>query len=96
MLYPLILLIGMIPFIGAVGATILIFFAFLLALISFMFIIACAWICARPFLAIIIFGFIGVLILLGKEANQKMHENGMIKDEPQRVGRVDQKFLTAF
>ena len=64
--YPFILLIGMIPYLGAVGVTILIFFAFILALMSFLFIIACSWICARPFLAFVIYGFIFVLFFVGK------------------------------
>lgn len=81
MLYPLIMLVGMIPFIGAVGATILIFIAFFIACVSFLFLIACAWICARPLFAILIFGFIGVMIVLGKQAEEKMKENGMIKEE---------------
>lgn len=84
MLYPLIMLVGMIPYIGAVGATILIFIAFFLALISFLFLIACAWICARPFLAIFIFAIIGVLIFTGKEAQEKLKENGTIQEEPGR------------
>ncbi len=81
MLYPLIMLIGMIPFIGAVGATILIFIAFFLACISFLFIIACAWICARPLFAILVFGFIGIMIVAGKMARDDMIAKGMIKEE---------------
>lgn len=75
-LYPLILLIGMIPFLGAIGATILIFFAFILALMTFLFVIACAWICARPVYAVLIFGFIFILMFVGKSSRDqmKMHE----------------------
>lgn len=97
MLYPLIMLIGMIPFIGAVGATILIFIAFFLACISFLFLIACAWICARPWFAILVFGFIGVMIVMGKMAREKMIADGMIKPEPSRTSSHNQeekKFLS--
>jgi hypothetical protein len=69
-LYPLILLVGMIPFLGAVGATVLIFFAFLLALMSFLFIIACSWICARPILAFLIFGVIFILMFVVKSSKE--------------------------
>jgi hypothetical protein len=70
-LYPLILLIGMIPFLGAIGATILIFFAFLLSLMTFLFIIACAWICARPIYSVILFGLIFLLIIVGKTSKEQ-------------------------
>lgn len=101
-LYPLIMLIGMIPFIGAVGATILIFIAFFFACMSFIFLIACAWICARPFLAIILFGFIGILVIVGKNARDKLVEEGYIKEENDNnnnriistsINTVTQKFL---
>jgi hypothetical protein len=68
-LYPLILLVGMIPLLGAIGATVLIFFAFILSLMTFLFIIACAWVCARPVYAVLIFGFIFILFILGKASN---------------------------
>lgn len=74
MLYPLILLVGMIPFIGAIGATVLIFIAFIMSLITFLFIIACAWICARPVLAVLIFGVIIVLILVGKQTSDHIKQ----------------------
>jgi len=100
MLYPLILLVGMIPLIGAVGATILVFIAFFVACISFIFIIACAWICARPVLAIFFFGIIFLLIFLGKTATNKMKENGMIQSPPNEYpyrfsgyGEIKTKFL---
>jgi len=81
-LYPFILLIGMIPFLGAIGATILIFFAFILALMSFLFIIACSWVCARPFLAFIIYGFIFILFFIGKSERDVIQEsNGDQKNE---------------
>jgi hypothetical protein len=70
-LYPLILLLGMIPFLGAVAATVLVIFAFLFALVTFLFIIACAWICARPVLAICIFSVMFVFIFLSKKATDK-------------------------
>jgi len=81
MLYPLIMLIGMIPLIGAVGATILVFIAFFLACCSFLFIIACAWICARPLFAIFIFTIIGILIVAGKIGRDKLKEEGYIQDK---------------
>jgi hypothetical protein len=71
-LYPLILLVGMIPFLGAIGATILIFFAFILSLMTFLFIIACAWICARPVYAVLIFGFIFILFFVGKTSKDHL------------------------
>jgi len=74
-LYPFILIIGMIPFLGAIGATILIFFAFIFALMSFLFIIACSWVCARPLLAFIIYGFIFILFFIGKTERDVMQEN---------------------
>ena len=74
-LYPLILLIGMIPFIGAVGATILIFFAFLFACITYLFIIAVAWIFARPLFALFIFAIIGALIYMSKVTKDKYGGN---------------------
>jgi hypothetical protein len=70
-LYPLILLIGMIPFIGAVGATILIIFAFLFATITYLFIIAVAWVFARPLLALLMFAIIGLLIYTSKMSRDK-------------------------
>lgn len=84
MLYPLIMLIGMIPLIGAVGATILVFIAFFLACISFLFIIACAWICARPLFAIFIFGLIGCMIIAGKMGRDKLKEEGYIGDSEEQ------------
>ena len=71
-LYPLILLIGMIPFLGAIGATILSFFAFIISLMTFLFIIACAWVCARPVYAVLIFGFIFILFIFGKASNDHL------------------------
>ncbi len=67
--YPIIMIVGMIPFLGAIGATILIFVAFLIALVTFLFIIALAWICARPLRAFILFGIIGILIFVGKTSS---------------------------
>ena len=71
-LYPFILLIGMIPFLGAIGATILVFFAFIFSLCTYLFIIACSWICARPLLAFLIYGFILVLIVVGKMSKESL------------------------
>lgn len=68
-LYPIIMIVGMIPFLGAIGATVLIFVAFLIALVTFLFVIALAWICARPLRAIILFGIIGILIFVGKTSS---------------------------
>ncbi len=73
-LYPFILLIGMIPFIGGIGAKILIFFAFIIALCTFLFIIACSWVCARPLLAFIIYGFILVLYVIGKMSKETLNK----------------------
>lgn len=73
-LYPFILLIGMIPFLGAIGTTILVFFAFLFSLITFLFVIACSWIFARPLLAFLIYGLILVLIFISKFSKEKANE----------------------
>ena len=82
MLYPLIMLVGMIPFIGAVGATVLIFIAFFIACISFLFLIACAWICARPWLAILIFMIIAAMVISGKQVRDKLVADGVITTGP--------------
>ena len=74
-LYPFILLIGMIPFLGAIGATVLVFFAFIFSLITFLFIIACSWICARPLLAFLIYGFILVLFVVGKISKENLDKD---------------------
>lgn len=71
-LYPFILLIGMIPFIGSIGAKILIFFAFIIALFTFLFIIACSWVVARPLLAFVIYGGMLVLWLVGKTSKEAL------------------------
>lgn len=81
-LYPLILILGMIPFIGAVAATVLIFIAFFFACITYLFLIALAWICARPLYAILLFAIIGMLMFAGKASREKMIENGMIEEKP--------------
>ena len=65
----------MIPFLGAIGATVLIFFAFILSLMTFLFIIACAWVCARPVYAVLIFGFIFILFFIGKTSRDQMQES---------------------
>jgi len=66
------MLVGMIPFLGAIGATILILIAFILALMTFLFIIACAWICARPVYAVLIFGAIFIMIFVSKSAAENI------------------------
>ena len=83
-LYPIIMIVGMIPYLGAIGATVLIFVAFLVSLVTFLFIIACAWICARPLRAIILFGIIGILIFVGKSSSDhiKAQYNNNEKDGP--------------
>lgn len=64
-LYPFILLLGMIPFIGAVTSFVLIFFAFLVSLISYFLILITAWIFSRPVFAILlIIGTIGLITLI--------------------------------
>lgn len=86
-LYPLILILGMIPFLGAVAATVLIFIAFFFACVTYLFLIAAAWICARPLYAILIFGIIGLLMFAGKSTREKMIENGMIEEKPSSSNR---------
>jgi len=96
-LYPIILLVGMIPFLGAIGAFVLIFFAFIASLITFLFIIACAWIFARPLLALIIFGIIGVLVVISKLSRdhvQAGQTEGDNKHDNRRFGDIiKEKFL---
>lgn len=77
-LYPLILILGAIPLIGAVSAFILIFIAFFFTIVSFIFIIACAWICARPLLALVFFSILFLLMFTGKTARDKMVAEGYI------------------
>jgi len=74
-LYPLIFLIGMIPFIGKIGATILILFALIFSLITFLFLVACAWIIARPLLGILLFALIFALMYAGKTTRDKYSPN---------------------
>lgn len=92
-LYPLILLVGMIPFVGYVGAVVLIFIAFFCALICFTFIIACAWICARPLLSIALFSIIGIFIVLGKINKDKLPQNAP-QEENTTQARILGKFLS--
>ena len=68
----------MIPYLGAIGATILVFIAFILAVISFTFIIACAWICARPWLSIILFGLIAVMVIVGNNNKDKIPKQTIV------------------
>lgn len=74
-LYPLILIMGMIPFLGAIGATLLVIFAFIFSLITFLLIIACAWICARPLYAFLLFGIIILLSFIGKTTKEHFSQN---------------------
>ena len=74
-LYPLIFLIGMIPFLGAIGATILILFAFIFSLMTFLFLVACAWVVARPLLGIFLFVLIFALMYVGKTSRDKYSPN---------------------
>jgi hypothetical protein len=95
-LYPIILLVGMIPFLGAVGAVVLIFFAFIMSLITFLFIIACAWIFARPLLALIIFGIIGILVVISKLSRDHIvsQQQGENKSDARKFGEIiKEKFL---
>jgi hypothetical protein len=95
-LYPLILLIGMIPFIGAIGAFVLILFAFLFSLITFLFIIACAWIVARPLMAFFLFSLIIVLIFLSKMSRDRFHnkDDQIMNQNDYRDGQINKmKFL---
>jgi fatty acid desaturase len=65
-LYPIIMIVGMIPFFGAVGATVLVFLAFLFSLITYLIIISASWIFARPFLSIVLFGTMIILVFVSK------------------------------
>jgi hypothetical protein len=75
-LYPIIMIIGMIPFFGAIGATVLVFVAFLFSLMTYLLIIAMSWVFARPFLSVLLFGIIIILVVASKMAGDHMHENG--------------------
>jgi hypothetical protein len=76
-LYPFILLLGMIPFIGAITSYILIFFAFLISLISYFIILIISWIFYRPFyaslLTVMIIGLVLLIFLLRSTNNN--HSN---------------------
>jgi len=72
-LYPFILIIGMIPFFGAIGATILVFVAFLLSSITYLFIIAIAWVFARPLVGILLLSIIFMLIFLVKLTKEHVY-----------------------
>lgn len=72
-LYPLILLLGWIPFIGAVTGFLLTLSAFIFSLISYFIILIIAWVFSRPVYAILlsigVFGLLFVLFMLKKNNN---------------------------
>jgi hypothetical protein len=65
-LYPFILITGMIPFFGAIGATVLVFIAFLFSSITYLLIIDIAWVFARPIVGIVLLSVIIMLVFLVK------------------------------
>jgi hypothetical protein len=95
-LYPFILLIGMIPFIGSIGAKILIFFAFIIALCTFLFIIACSWVCARPLLALFIYGFIFILYVTGKTTKESLNKEENKFNNSENFKNHSRKLLRKF
>ncbi len=88
-LYPIILIIGMIPFFGAIGATVLVFVAFLFSLITYLFIICCAWIFARPFMSTVLIALIIVLIVLTKYSSENIN-----KDQNQKASNRFARILS--
>ncbi len=95
-LYPIILIVGMIPFFGAVGITVLIFIAFLLSLITYLIIISTAWIFAKPFLSAMLFGVVIILIIASKITSVQLTED--LRDNKAsriayRIMSVDSNFL---
>jgi hypothetical protein len=82
-LYPLILLVGMIPFFGAIGVTLLIFFAFGFALMSCLFILGVSWLFARPVTTVILFSGIVILFYLIKATKLYVDNNSIhAEDDP--------------
>ncbi len=74
--FPFTLLISYIPFIGQIGAFILILFAFFLSLASYFLILALAWLFARPLISLLlIVGVIGLIIAtkVGHDQMKKSH-----------------------
>jgi hypothetical protein len=60
-LYPMVLLLGIIPYFGAVGASLLIVFALMFSLMTFLIIISISWLAARPVISLIIMSFVIML-----------------------------------
>jgi hypothetical protein len=74
-LYPVILIIGMIPFFGAIGTTLLTLFAFIFSLMSFLIVIGLAWFYARPSLGFLFFAVVVVLFYTLKLIKQTVDLN---------------------
>jgi len=75
-LYPFILVLGMIPFIGVITSFVLILFAFIISVISYLFILIISWVFTRPLFALILSSNLLIFIYFGIEAKIKYGNNG--------------------
>lgn len=66
----------MIPFIGAITSFVLILFAFILAVLSYLFILIVSWIFARPLFAMLLMAVWITFIFIGKFAKDKYGNDG--------------------
>jgi len=103
-LYPFILILGMIPFIGAITSFVLVLFAFIFAVMSYLFILIVSWIFARPLLAFLFMGAWIFFAFLGKIAKDKFADDGNQNNEQNSQNgfnndsfgnRIEQTFLAA-
>lgn len=102
-LYPFILILGMIPFIGAITSFVLILFAFIMAVLSYLFILIVSWIFARPLFAFLLISVWIAFIFIGKVAKDKFGNDGNNSENDPNHGynnnyvgkRIEQTFLAA-
>jgi len=66
----------MIPFIGAITSFVLILFAFIMAVLSYLFILIVSWIFARPLFALLLISIWVTFIFIGKIAKDKFGNDG--------------------
>lgn len=66
----------MIPFIGAITSFVLILFAFILSVLSYLFILIVAWIFARPLFALLLITVWVTFVFIGKIAKDKFGNDG--------------------
>ena len=66
----------MIPFIGVITSFVLILFAFIISVISYLFILIISWVFTRPLFALILSSNLLIFIYFGIEAKIKYGNNG--------------------